>query len=151
MRRSPDSRRLMRPFAFLRGIHPAARGPLWRPCRPTARRLAQSRGGIMRKATLVGTLIATMLVFGLMLVPVVGASKTDAPLFQATETPTTGAATAEPTEAATAEATAAATEAATAAATSAATSAPATTATTAPGQLPNTGGDSGMGLILLGA
>jgi LPXTG-motif cell wall-anchored protein len=98
----------------------------------------------MRKATLIGTLIATMLVFGLMLVPVVGASKTDAPAFQtATETPTTGAATAEPTTAATA--------APTTAATAAATTAPATTATTAPGTLPNTGGDSGMGLILLGA
>ena len=99
----------------------------------------------MRKATLIGTLIATMLVFGLMLVPVVGASKSNASAFQtATETPTTGAATAEPTTAATAEATAEATSAA-------ATTAPATTATKAPSTLPNTGGDSGMGLILLGA
>jgi len=98
----------------------------------------------MRKATLIGTLIATMLVFGLMLVPLVAASNSNAPAFQtATETPTTGAATAEPTSAATAEATAAAT--------TAATSAPAATATTAPGALPSTGGDSGMGLILLGA
>jgi LPXTG-motif cell wall-anchored protein len=96
----------------------------------------------MRKATLIGTLIATMLVFGLMLVPIVGARDNTAPMLQATATPT-GEATAEATAAATAEATAAAT--------AAATTAPATTATTAPGALPSTGGDSGMGLILLGA
>jgi LPXTG-motif cell wall-anchored protein len=102
----------------------------------------------MRRATLIGTLIATMVVFGLMLVPVVGASKGSAPAFQtSTETPTTGAATAEPTTAATAEATAEATTAATAEATTAATSA----ATKAPSTLPTTGGDSGMGMILLGA
>jgi LPXTG-motif cell wall-anchored protein len=111
----------------------------------------------MRKATLIGTLIATMLVLGLMMVPVVGANKTDAPVFQATATgeataEATEEATAAATEEATAEATTEATAAATAAATSAAaTTAPATTATKAPGALPNTGGDSGMGLILLGA
>jgi LPXTG-motif cell wall-anchored protein len=110
----------------------------------------------MRRATLIGTLIATMVVFGLMLVPVVGASRDSAPAFQtSTETPTTGAATAEPTTAATAEATAEATTAATAEATTAATAEATTAATSAatkaPSTLPTTGGDSGMGMILLGA
>jgi LPXTG-motif cell wall-anchored protein len=101
----------------------------------------------MRKATLIGTIIAAMLVFGLMLVPIAGASTDNAPLFQATETAvaTESAATAEATAAAT---TAATTAAATPGATTGTTAA---TATTAPGTLPRTGGDSGMGTILLGA
>ena len=78
----------------------------------------------MRKATLIGTIIAAILVFGLMLVPIAGANNTAAPPLQATAAPTTAA-----TEAATTTA---------------------ATATTAPGALPRTGGDSGMGAILLG-
>ncbi|HEY3227791.1 MAG TPA: LPXTG cell wall anchor domain-containing protein [Roseiflexaceae bacterium] len=108
----------------------------------------------MRKATLIGTIIAAILVFGLMLVPIAGANTTAAPPLQATSEPTTAAteaATEAPTTAATEAATEAATTApaATAAATEAATTT-AATATTAPGALPRTGGDSGMGAILLG-
>ena len=106
----------------------------------------------MRKVTLLGTLLAAMLLVGLMLVPAVGATSSKAPAFQAT-------ATVAATEAATTEATAAATEAATAEATAAATASTsatttdtsAATATVAPGTLPTTGGDSGMSTILLGA
>ena len=92
----------------------------------------------MRRAAVIGTMIAAMLVCGLLLVPIVGASTRAAPALQ-----TTG--TAAVTAAATTAATAAATTAATAAAPSAA------TATTAPGTLPRTGGDSGMSMILLAA
>jgi LPXTG-motif cell wall-anchored protein len=104
----------------------------------------------MRKVTLIGTIIAAILVFGLMLVPIAGANNTAAPPLQATSAPTTAA-----TEAATEAPTTAATEAATTApaATAAATAAATTTAataTTAPGALPRTGGDSGIGGILLG-
>jgi LPXTG-motif cell wall-anchored protein len=100
----------------------------------------------MRKATLIGTIIAAILVFGLMLVPIAGANNTAAPPLQATAAPTTAA-----TEAATEAPTTAATEAATTApAATAAATTTAATATTAPGALPRTGGDSGMGAILLG-
>jgi LPXTG-motif cell wall-anchored protein len=114
----------------------------------------------MRKAALIGTMIAAILVFSLMLVPSVGAGNLAAPALQATGTAeataaateaATAAATAAPTEAATAAATTAATAAATAAATSAPAATKAATATTAPGALPRTGGDSGISLILLGA
>ena len=99
----------------------------------------------MRKATLIGTIIAAILVFGLMLVPIAGANNTAAPPLQATSEPTTAA-----TEAATEAPTTAATEAATTApaATAAATAAATTTAataTTAPGALPRTGGELGHG------
>jgi LPXTG-motif cell wall-anchored protein len=93
----------------------------------------------MRRAAVVGTVIAGILVFGLMLVPIVGASTSAAPALQTTETATTAA-----TTAATAAATAAATTAAT-------TTSAATTPTTGPGALPRTGGDSGMGVLLLAA
>ena len=96
----------------------------------------------MRRAAIVGTVIASILVFGLMLVPIVGASRGQAPVLQATGTATA---------AATAAATTAATTAATAAATAAAPTTAARTPTTAPGTLPGTGGDSGIGLLLLGA
>src|ERR1051325_11308118 len=98
----------------------------------------------MRKAALIGTMIAAILVFSLMLVPSVGAGNLAAPALQ-------GTGTAEATAAATSAATEAATPALTAAATAAATSAPAATAaataTTAPGALPRTGGDSGISMI----
>lgn len=101
----------------------------------------------MRRAAIVGTIIASMLVFGLMLVPIVGASGSGAPVLQATGT-----------AAATTAATTVATTAATAVATTAATIAPTTatgtgalTPTRAPGALPNTGGDDGAGTLLLGA
>src|SRR5690348_13691095 len=106
----------------------------------------------MRKIALIGTMIAAILVFSLMLVPSVGAGNIAAPELQGTATV---GATAAATSAATEAATAAATSATTAAATSAATSAPvgtaAATATRAPGALPRTGGDSGSSAILLGA
>ena len=118
----------------------------------------------MRRTSLaVVVAIATIMVFSLMLVPLVGATNAAAPAQQTTvtavgtEAATTTAATAAATAAATttaatAAATAAATTtAATAAATAAATTTAATTPTRAPSTLPNTGGDSGMSALLLGA
>src|SRR6266545_3839078 len=109
-------------------------------------RLWSIKEAFMRRISLaVVVAIATVMVFSLMLVPLVGASNAAAPALQ-----TTG--TAVGTEAATS---AAATEAATsAAATEAATASTTTgtaTPTRAPSTLPNTGGDSGMSALLLGA
>jgi LPXTG-motif cell wall-anchored protein len=103
----------------------------------------------MRKATLIGTIVAAIMVFGLMLVPIAGASTAKAPALQTTATvAATEAATAEATTGTAATAVATTSTVATTAATSGTTAA---TATTAPGSLPRTGGDSGMGTILLGA
>ena len=103
----------------------------------------------MRRTSLtVVVAVVAILAFSLMLAPLVGATNAAAPLLQTTgtavgtEAATTTAATAAATEAAT---TTAATEAATAATTGAAT--PTRSAT----NLPNTGGDSGMSALLLGA
>jgi LPXTG-motif cell wall-anchored protein len=116
----------------------------------------------MRRTSLaVVVAVATIMVFSLMLVPLVGATSVAAPALQTTttavgtEAATSTLATAAATEAATTTAaTAAATEAATTtAATAAATEAATTTAATptrAPSTLPNTGGDSGMSALLLG-
>src|SRR6266508_1438303 len=111
-------------------------------------RLWSIKEAFMRRISLaVVVAIATVMVFSLMLVPLVGASNAAAPALQ-----TTG--TAVGTEAAT---NTAATEAATEAATSAAATEAATASTTtgtatptrAPSTLPNTGGDSGMSALLL--
>jgi LPXTG-motif cell wall-anchored protein len=104
----------------------------------------------MRKAAIIGTMIAAILVFGLMLVPIVGASGAAAPPLQTTETTVaTEAATTVATEAATAAPT---TGAATAVATPTTGATTAATATsTAPGALPRTGGDSSVGILMLGA
>src|SRR6266508_2948801 len=129
-------------------------------------RLWSIKEAFMRRISLaVVVAIATVMVFSLMLVPLVGASNAAAPALQTTGTAvgTEAATSTAATEAATSTAaTAAATEAATsAAATEAATSAAATEAATAstttgtatptraPSTLPNTGGDSGMSALLL--
>src|SRR5688500_4188545 len=122
----------------------------------------------MRRTSLAAVVaIAAIMVFSLMLVPLVGATNGAVPALQttgtavggttvATEAATTTAATAAATTAATAAAT---TTAATAAATATGATAAATAGTTtgaatptrAPSTLPNTGGDSGMSALLLGA
>jgi len=108
-------------------------------------RLWSIKEAFMRRISLaVVVAIATVMVFSLMLVPLVGASNAAAPALQTTETAVgTEAATAAATEAATS---AAATEAATASTTTGT-----ATPTRAPSTLPNTGGDSGMSALLLGA
>jgi LPXTG-motif cell wall-anchored protein len=83
----------------------------------------------MRRAAITGTLLTSILVLGLMLVPIVGARDSEVPLLQTV--------------------TAAATTAATAA-TQPTTAPSAATPTVRPGALPSTGGDSGISLILLG-
>ena len=128
----------------------------------------------MRRTSLaVIVAVASVMVFSLLLVPLVGASSAAAPALQTTGTAvgettvatTTGATAAATTTAATAAATttaataAATTTGATAAATTTGATAAATAGTTtgaatptrAPSTLPNTGGDSGMSALLLGA
>ena len=119
----------------------------------------------MRRTSLaVIVAVAAVMVFSLLLVPLVGASSAAAPALQSTGTAVgettvataTGATAAATTTAATAAAT---TTAATAAATTTGATAAATAGTTtgaatptrAPSTLPNTGGDSGMSALLLGA
>jgi LPXTG-motif cell wall-anchored protein len=96
----------------------------------------------MRKVAAIIVTIASFTVIALMLAPVAGATHVAAPQLQATAAPTAAATTAA-TTAATSAATAAATTAATSAATAAAT-------TTTPGALPQTGGDSGLSIMLAG-
>jgi LPXTG-motif cell wall-anchored protein len=133
-------------------------------------RLWSIKEDFMRRTSLAVVIaIATITVFSMLLVPLVGANSAAAPLLQTTGTAvgTTTAATAAATTAATTTAataaatTAATTTAATAAATTAATTTAATAAATtttgaatptrAPGTLPNTSGDAGSSALLLGA
>lgn len=80
----------------------------------------------MRRAAITGTLLTTILVLGLMLVPIVGARDAEVPLLQTV------------------------TAVATRAAATATTAPAAATPTVRPGALPSTGGDSGVSLLLLG-
>jgi LPXTG-motif cell wall-anchored protein len=113
----------------------------------------------MRRTSLaVIVAVAAVMVFSLMLVPLVGASSGAAPALQATGTAvgteaatTTGATAAATTTGATTGATAAATTTGATAAATSSTTTGAATPTRAPSTLPNTGGDSGMSALLLGA
>src|SRR4051812_47318696 len=98
----------------------------------------------MRRVGIIGTAIVSMLVFGLLLVPIVGASTQAAPALQTTAVATTAAATTAPVATAAAAAT-------TAPVATTDPGAAATTPVTAPGNLPRTGGDSGISTLLLAA
>src|SRR4051794_6385548 len=128
-------------------------------------RLWSFKEDLMRRTSLaVVVAIAAIMVFSLLLVPLVGATSAAAPALQTTGTAvgtevatTTGAATAAATTTGVTEV-ATTTGAATAAATTTGATAAATASTTsaatptrAPSALPNTGGDSGMSALLLGA
>jgi LPXTG-motif cell wall-anchored protein len=118
----------------------------------------------MRRTSLAAIVaVAAVMVFSLLLVPLVGASSAAAPALQTTGTAvgettvatlaatTTAATAAATTTAATAAATTAATTTGATAAATAGTTTGAATPTRAPSTLPNTGGDSGMSALLLGA